>query len=87
MKQKEKGFVREIGKEEGFEVCLALDTFDSATSTCRSSWVREVTNRFSMEKSARKAKQLSSEGENTTKSTNICSYENKKFKKQQVVTN
>lgn len=87
MKQKEKGFVREIGKEEGFEVYLALDTFDSAASTCRSSWVREVTNRFSVEKSARKAKQLSSEGENTTKSTNICNSENKKFKKQQVVTN
>lgn len=37
MKQKEKGFEREIGKEEGFEVYLALDTFDIATTlTCTS---------------------------------------------------
>lgn len=35
MKQKEKGFEREIGKEEGSEVYL--DTFDIATtSTCTS---------------------------------------------------
>lgn len=37
MKQKEKGFERETGKEEGFEVYLALDTFDIATTlTCTS---------------------------------------------------